>query len=94
MISRYKILNECKKCRIKSIVTKLLNEIEVRKKYNLVEKVKIKNDTYEMIASGYDSILKSEHNIDENIAFRKVAMLMDEIEEKNIWLKEVVYRLL
>ena len=81
MTQRRKMLGECKKRRIKNIVTEILHKNQSNRKQKSFGKVAVDNDPYETIASRYESILRVEEETNDNITFRKVAVVMDEIEQ-------------
>ena len=74
------MLGECKKRDIKNIITKILHENQSDRKQKSVRKVEVDDDPYEAMASGYESILGAEEETNNDATFRKVAVVMDEIE--------------
>ena len=70
------MLSESKKWSIKNIITEILHENQSNKKKKSIRKVEIEDDLYEAIASGYKSVLGAAEEDNDNIAFRKVAVVI------------------
>ena len=65
---------------MKSVLTKILNENQFRKKIILVWKIKINNNLYEVIVLGYESVLESIDRANNDIIFKNVAIVTNKLE--------------
>ena len=74
------MLSECKKCSIKNIITKILHGNQSDKKHKSIGKVEVEDNLYQTIASEYESILGAIEEANNDITFRKVAVVMDEMK--------------
>ena len=75
------MLGECKKHGIKNIMTEILHENQSDRKQKSVGKIAVDEDPYEMMAAGYESILGVDEENNDDVTFRKVAVMSDEMEQ-------------
>ena len=75
------MLGESEKRGIKNIMTEILHENQSNRKQKSISKIEIDDDPYKVMVSGYESILRAEEETNDDVTFRKVAVVTDEIEQ-------------